>query len=44
MEIYEGISDSVAFDTALQSALQRTRFMDYLAPDVRRMTELFRPL
>ena len=44
MEIYEGISDSAVFEAALHSALQRTRFMDYLAPDARRMTELFRPL
>ena len=44
MEVYEGVPDAAAFQTILDSETQRLRFAELLAPQSRRMTELFRPL
>jgi len=44
MEVYEGIPDADAFLAALDKALAGVKFAEVLGPDMRRMTELFRPL
>lgn len=44
MEVYEGIPDPEAFLATLDQSLQALRFAEVLGPDMRRMTELFRPL
>ena len=44
MEVYEGVTDAAAFQAALDTEVQRLQFGNLLAPDARRITELFRPL
>lgn len=44
MEIYEGVSEPNAFLTTLDKALAGVKFAEVLGPEMRRMTELFRPL
>lgn len=44
MEIYEGISDEQAFDTALAAAVERCGFSGVLAAGSRRVSEIFGPL
>jgi len=44
MEVYEGVPDSAAFQSVLDSETNRLGFNELLAPQSRRITELFRPL
>ncbi|OGA04166.1 MAG: hypothetical protein A3H35_08750 [Betaproteobacteria bacterium RIFCSPLOWO2_02_FULL_62_17] len=44
MEVYEGVPDAAAFQSVLESEVRRLRFAELLAPQSRRMTELFKPL
>jgi hypothetical protein len=43
MEIYEGVSEPAAFETALAAAVERHAFMQVLAPGAARKNEVFQP-
>lgn len=44
MEVYEGVPDAATFQSVLDLETKRLCFGELLAPESRRMTELFRPL
>ena len=44
MEVYEGVPDPVAFQSIMDSETNRLGIAELLAPQSRRITELFRPL
>ena len=44
MEVYEGVANPDAFQSSLDSELERLHFAELLGPDSRRITELFTPL
>ena len=44
MEVYEGVQDAAAFESVLEREARRLHFAELLAPQSRRMTELFKPL
>ena len=43
MEVYEGIADEAAFETALEGAVSRCDLAPVLATGSRRVTEIFLP-